>query len=105
MAPFPDCLDACSGFEWDEGNADKNWILHQVARREAEEVFFNRPVLVAPDATHSAKERRYAALGKANGNRRLAVVFTIRGTLVRIISARDMSRRERTIYERASQEA
>ena len=65
-------------------------------------MFFNRPILVAPDAAHSQKERRFAALGKTNADRRLAIVFTFRGTLVRVISARDMSKRERRIYEEAT---
>jgi uncharacterized protein len=99
---FPEDLDGCTGFEWDEGNANKNWKLHQVSRAEVEETFFNRPVLVAPDATHSEGERRYAALGKTSRDRRLTIIFTVRGTLVRVISARDMSRRERRLYEGAS---
>ena len=102
MAGFPDDLALCTGFEWDDGNAEKNWTLHGVSRGEAEEVFFNRPILVAPDAKHSQKEKRYAALGKTNGGRGLTIVFTIRGSLVRVISARDMSRRERRIYEETS---
>ncbi len=105
MAPFPENLDGCTGFEWDEGNADKNWVLHQVARTEAEEAFFNRPVLVAPDAKHSTGESRYAALGKTNAERQLTIVFTVRGTRVRVISARDMSRQERRIYGHASKKA
>jgi uncharacterized protein len=102
---FPDILDDCTGFEWDDGNADKNWILHRVSRSEAEDVFFNRPVLVAPEAMRSGREFRYAALGKSNTDRQLTIVFTIRSTLIRVISARDMSRRERRIYERKSDEA
>ena len=96
---FPDDLAQCTGFQWDVGNADKNWDLHQVSQGECEQVFFNRPLLVAPDIEHSQREPRYAALGQTNAARPLAVVFMIRGTLVRVISARDMSRRERRIYE------
>jgi uncharacterized DUF497 family protein len=70
-----------------------------VSQGECEQVFFNRPLLVAPDVEHSGREPRYAALGQTNAARLLAVVFTIRATLVRVISARDMSRRERRIYE------
>ncbi len=99
MPGFPDDLAQCTGFQWDAGNADKNWDLHQVSQGECEQVFFNRPLLVAPDIEHSQREPRYAALGQTNAARQLAVVFTIRGTLVRVISARDMSRRERRIYE------
>src|SRR5437764_372155 len=92
---FPDDLAQCTGFQWDAGNADKNRDLHQVSQGECEQVFFNRPLLVAPDIEHSQREPRYAALGQTNAARRLAVVFTIRETLIRVISARDMSRRER----------
>ena len=105
MAAFPEELAICAGFEWDEGNADKNWTLHRVSRSEAEEAFFNRPIIVAPDAKHSQKEPRYAALGRTNRDRRLTIVFTVRGNLVRVISVRDMSRRERRIYEKATTKA
>ena len=86
------------GFDWDRGNAEKNWARHRVSRAEAEAVFFNRPVLVAEDATHSARERRYNVLGRTSGHRLLSVIFTIRQDLVRVISARPMSRKERSRY-------
>jgi len=96
---FPDDLACCTGFEWDAGNADKNWETHQVARGEIESIFFNRPLIVASDLAHSQREPRCAALGTTDQGRRLAVVFTLRGSMVRVISARDMSQRERRIYE------
>jgi hypothetical protein len=102
MPGFPDELSNCTGFHWDAGNADKNWDLHQVSQAECEQVFFNRPTLVAPDEKHSQGEPRYAALGQTNAGRRLAVVFTVRSSLLRVISARDMSRRVRRVYEKAS---
>jgi uncharacterized DUF497 family protein len=83
----------------DEGNAAKNWTLHQVTQAEAEQAFFNRPVMVAADLRHSTEEPPYAALGQTDAGRRLSIVFTLRDTLVRVISARDMSRPERRIYE------
>ncbi len=98
MAGFPDLLAHCTGFEWDAGNADKNWVRHRVSQVECEQVFFNRPLLLAPDAEHSRREARFAALGKTGDGRRLSVVFTIRVTSVRVISARDMSRRDRRLY-------
>lgn len=94
-------LDECTGFEWDEGNADKNWVAHEVTRAEAEQVFFNVPLLLAPDHEHSQSEDRYYGLGVTDSGRALFVVFTVRGELVRVISARDMSRRERRAYEQA----
>ena len=103
MTAFPEVLAQCTGFDWDAGNAEKNWELHRVTRAEAEQVFFNRPALVAPDMGHSSQESRYAALGQTNAGRLLAIVFTIRGTLLRVISARNMSRRERRLYEGSSQ--
>lgn len=91
-------LNQCEGFAWDEHNAVKIWIKHQVSQAESEEVFFNRPLVVADDSEHSDQERRFYALGQANDGRRLFVVFTVRGDKIRVISARDMSRRERKVY-------
>jgi uncharacterized DUF497 family protein len=101
---FPEELASCTGFEWDKGNSEKNWLAHGVSRAEAEQVFFNRPILIAPDLKHSKVEARYALLGQTNAARLLAVVFTVRGQLARVISARDMHRRERSFYEQASTE-
>jgi hypothetical protein len=103
MAEFPDELAHCSGFDWDSGNATKNWDLHQVSQAECEQAFFNRPIWVTVDERHSSEERRYAAFGQTKAGRRLSIVFTIRGTLVRVILARNMSRRERRFYERVQE--
>jgi hypothetical protein len=103
MVDFPDELAEWTGFQWDAGNADKNWDLHQVSQAECEQIFFNRPILVALDDTHSQGELRYAVLGRTNAGRRLSVIVTIRETLVRVISARDVSRRERRVYEDAEE--
>ena len=97
----PHFLDECTGFEWDDENSSKNWITHGVACGETEEVFFNVPLILAFDRKHSKIEDRYYGLGVTNVGRALFVVFTIRGDLVRVISARDMSRGERRIYEQA----
>ena len=96
-----DELARCTGFQWDEGNFLKNWERHGVRPGECEQIFFNRPLLVVPDETHSDKEPRFYALGQTDAARRLFMVFTIRGTLIRVISARDMSRKERKVYEQA----
>ena len=98
VASFPDELGECTGFQWDAGNSAKNWERHGVTQGETEQVFFNRPVRVAP-AKDQRGEPRYAALGQTTDGRLLTVVFTIRSTLIRPISARDMSRRERRLYE------
>jgi len=94
-----DRLAACTGFDWDEDNAVKNWERHRVTPEEAEDVFFHDPFVMRSDAAHSKRERRYWALGKTVRNRRLFVAFTIRGTLIRVISARDMNRREDEEYK------
>jgi hypothetical protein len=92
---------AATGFTWDAGNATKNWIKHTVAQGECEQLFFNVPLVVAADAAHSTVEARYFALGQTDAGRRLMIVFTLRGSQIRVISARPMSRREREVYEHA----
>jgi len=84
----------CAGFNWDEGNVEKNWEKHRVSPFECEEIFFNQPLIVALDEAHSQKEARYFALGHSDRDRLLSVVFTIRKKLIRVISARDMTRKE-----------
>lgn len=97
MEPI-DRLASCEGFDWDVGNSDKNWNKHGVSTAECEELFFNQPLVVAEDVAHSREEDRFYALGHADGGRMLFVVFTLRGALIRVISARDMSRKERKVY-------
>jgi uncharacterized DUF497 family protein len=87
------------GFDWDEGNKQKNWEKHQVDFRECEEVFFNQPLLIYEDTKHSSQELRFYALGRSDVSRPLFLVFTIRNEKVRVISARDQSKKERKIYE------
>ena len=92
-------LDNVTGFQWDKGNSHKNWKNHKVSDSECEEVFFNQPLLMAIDEAHSEyDEIRYVALGRTNRGRRLFVVFTIREELIRVISARNMTRKERRRY-------
>ena len=101
MSEWPAELVTCTGFEWDAGNIDKNWERHQVSAVECEEVFFQRPVLIATDSKHSRGEPRFAALGRTASGRLPTIVFTIREARVRVISARPMSRRERRAYGQA----
>jgi len=91
---------AITGFDWDRGNVLKN-DKHGVTMPEAEEIFFFTPLLVTPDERHSQSEPRLRALGQTLLGRRLAVIFTLRGggTRIRVISARDMHRKERALYE------
>lgn len=97
-------LERISGFDWDGGNARKSEEKHGVSMAEAEQVFFNTPLLMLQDINHSDKELRIHALGKTDEGRTLHISFTLRkaGTLIRVISARDMHRKERDIYEQAN---
>ncbi len=91
-------FEQLSGFQWDIGNIDKNLIKHNVENWECEQVFFNRPLLVLEDPKHSVSEKRWVALGKTDTDRFLVIIFTKRNNLIRIISARDMNKRERSFY-------
>ena len=93
-----DRLRRCTGFEWDESNSDKSRVKHGVSGFESEEVFFNQPLVVADDDEHSVGEERYFALGQTHQCRLLFVVFTLRGELIRVISARNMTKKEREVY-------
>lgn len=94
-------LSQLTGFDWDEHNSDKNWEKHEVLAVECEEVFFNLPLLLQSDEAHSQNEPRYYVLGHTRVGRRLFIAFTIREDKIRVISARDMSKKERKIYEQA----
>jgi uncharacterized DUF497 family protein len=92
-----------TGFNWDDGNVRKN-EKQGVSMAEVEQVFFNAPLLVLEDFKHSNQEPRFHALGKSDNRRLLHITFTLRhtGEKVRVISARDMHRKERSIYEKAT---
>ena len=96
-------LARITGFEWDEANARKN-EKHGVSMAEAEQVFFNSPLLLLEDIKHSIFELRFHALGKTDNVRLLHITFTLRkrNEKIRVISARDMHRKERAIYEKAT---
>lgn len=104
MAQRRDPLADCAGFDWDEGNLQKNWQGHQVTPEEAEEIFFREPLVVRNDAAHSRREKRFYALGQTSHGRLLFAAFTIRGHLIRVISVRDMSRKEREAYDKHQDE-
>ena len=92
-------LQECIGFEWEDGNREKNWVSHQVTPSECEEIFFIQPLLVTHSSQQNDSEDRYYALGETNVGRRLFIVFTIRRKRIRVISARNMSRKERKVYD------
>lgn len=90
-----------TGFDWDAGNDRKSLDKHGVSKAEAEQLFFNEPLLLAPDPKHSNAEPRFHALGKADDGALLHATFTLReqGSLIRVISVRPMHQKERAIYE------
>jgi uncharacterized protein len=92
----------CTGFEWDAGNLAKSVTKHGVSPEEAEQVFAQRPLLVQADVKHSQIEPRLCAWGRTDGGRLLSVIFTRRGERIRVISARPMSRKERSVYAQQS---
>jgi len=91
-------FEKIAGFQWDKGNINKNLIRHKVENWECEQIFFNNPLLLLEDPGHSNTEKRWAAFGKTDVNRLLIVIFTIRDDLIRVISARDMDKKERIFY-------
>jgi uncharacterized DUF497 family protein len=94
-------LSRARGFDWDEANAIKIWKKHSVSQAECEQIFFNEPLVVADDVKHSGVEHRYYVLGATDQGRRLFLVFTLRGDLIRVVTARDMNRKEQRIYRDA----
>ncbi|MDL2356460.1 MAG: BrnT family toxin [Pseudomonadota bacterium] len=96
-------LATVTGFDWDEGNSRKN-EKHGVAKSESEQIFFNVPLLLLADEKHTALETRFHALGQTDSGRLLHITFTLRGQRekIRVISARDMHRKERKTYEEAA---
>ena len=104
MAERKDPLAGCTGFDWDQFNAGKNWERHRVAPTEAEDVFFNDPLIVRSDVGHSQRDRRYYALGQTVSGRRFFVAFTVRRNSIRVISVRDMNRKEQEFYGRSEEE-
>ncbi|MGD0959765.1 MAG: BrnT family toxin [Methylomonas sp.] len=95
-------LSKITGFDWDEGNSHKN-AKHGVTISETEQVFFNAPLLLLSDVKHCQREARFHALGGTDDARLLHITFTLRDQVkkIRVISARDMLRKERAIYEQA----
>ena len=98
-------FEKIEGFDWDAGNDRKSEDKHQVSQAEVEQVFFNVPLVLAPDPKHSQTEPRFHALGKTTAGRVLHITFTLRfaGRKIRPISARDMHRKERHVYEESAQ--
>ena len=96
MKILPDPIE----FEWDKGNTDKNFKKHNVTNKETENVFLDEDTIVFEDFKHSQQEKRHGMFGKTSKGRYLAIVFTVRINKIRIITARDMSKKERSAYEK-----
>jgi uncharacterized DUF497 family protein len=87
-------LAALDGIDWDDSNTAKIRRQHRVEAFECEEVLLGAPRVLV-DEGHSRDEDRWIALGATATGRRLSVVFAIRGRRIRVVTARDQSRRER----------
>jgi len=92
-------LSEITGFDWDAGNARKSQPKHGISQSEAEQVFFNTPLLVLDDIKHNENEPRFHAYGKTDDAKLLYISFTIRNSKIRVISARQMHKKEQTYYE------
>jgi len=99
-----DILANCTGFEWDKYNSEKIKTKHAVTPVECEQVFFNIPVIAGDDVKHSKIESRFYVLGQTDAGRLLFMVFTVRNEKLRVISARDMNRKERRVYQTHEEE-
>jgi len=99
MSMISDIIAQCTGFEWDKYNSDKIKAKHDVTPVECEQVFFNLPVIAGDDEKHSEAENRSYVLGQTDSARLLFLVFTVRKDKLRVISARDMNKKERKVYQ------
>ena len=89
-------------FDWDKGNKEKNLIKHGVSNEECEEIFFDPHKRVVAPGTYSGPEERHILIGETKRNRLLMVIFTMRNQKVRVISARDLNRKEKGLYEKTT---
>ena len=85
-------------FLWDKGNFDKNLSKHNVTNEEIEQVFWDYNKKIYVDHKHSGIEIRHILLGKTFAGRILFIVFTIRKYKIRVISARDLNKKEKLLY-------
>jgi len=93
-------LSKVESFSWDKGNLNKDRLKHNVEPTECEEVFFNKPIIILNDEKHSTeKEKRYRIIGISTKGRKLSLAITLRENKIRVIMARDQSRKERGLYE------
>jgi len=88
-----------TGFEWDRANT-AHIANHNVLPDEAEEVFSDKDNIVEEDVEHSTVEKRFLIIGKTQEGRLLYQIFTRRGNNLRVISSRDINRKEVALYEK-----
>jgi uncharacterized DUF497 family protein len=86
-------------FEWDTNKASANIKKHGVSFAEATTVFGDPLSTTFPDPDHSINESRYITIGLSSSGKLLIIAHTDRGNSIRIISAREATRRERRFYE------
>src|ERR1017187_9443422 len=87
-------LKEVSGFEWDGGNRKKSLLKHDVSNEECEEAFFDNNKEIQKDVLHSTTEERYVLLGQTKKKRLLYIIFTVRKDKIRVISPRDINKKE-----------
>jgi len=86
-------------FSWDPKKAAANLKKHGVSFEEASTVFHDTLSVTGSDPDHSGEEQRFVTFGNSNQDRFLVVAHTDEGETIRIISARLVTRQERSIYE------
>lgn len=86
-------------FEWDEAKGRENLAKHGVSFDEAKTVFGDPLSVTILDPDQSADEGRFVDIGLSSNHRLLVVVYTERGSSIRIISSRNATRAERKVYE------
>lgn len=86
-------------FDWDQNKADSNLSKHGIGFEEAKTIFDDPLYVDFYDPDHSEEEERYLRIGASNRGRLLLVSYTERGNIIRLISAREVTRAEREAYE------
>ncbi|MDD4136145.1 MAG: BrnT family toxin [Candidatus Shapirobacteria bacterium] len=91
-------FEKIDGFDWDGGNIDKNLIKHNVTCQEAEEIFLDTESFNYDDKKHSVSEERLIKIGRSFSGRILVAYYTVRKNKIRIISVRDVDKKEKNLY-------
>jgi hypothetical protein len=91
-------FEKIDGFDWDSGNIEKNLVKHGISCQEAEEIFLDINAIHLEDNKHSVKEQRFARIGKSFSGKILIAFFTIRKNKIRIISVRNVNKKENNLY-------